>query len=150
MGGILNKTKGVFCSFFRENNEENIDVIDGIPQSINKRKIETQANEAVPDTTKSGSTPRDCSKPMHTTNKQTIEKQTPDTPVEIISKASNTQEEYPHVDDGDSTEVTTSKNGRLPHIKKFWNFLSASGKSTTTIYEYRYDHKWWIKKSPKP
>ena len=44
---------------------------------------------------------------------------------------------------GHPAEVVVIKNGRLPSIKKYWNFLIASGKSKTTIQEYRYDYKWW-------
>jgi len=44
---------------------------------------------------------------------------------------------------GNPAKVVVIKNGRLPNIKKYWNFLIASGKSKTTIQEYRYDYKWW-------
>jgi len=61
----------------------------------------------------------------NTTTTKTIEKQIPGIPAEVFA----------------------IKKGRLKSIKKFWNHLSATGKSKNTIKEYRYDSNWWFKKA---
>jgi len=67
--------------------------------------------------------------------------------IEIENKNNTTTNKIEKQIPGRPEEVFAIKKGRLKNIKKFWNHLSATGKSKNTIKEYRYDSNWWFKKA---
>ena len=39
--------------------------------------------------------------------------------------------------------------GRLPNIKKFWNYLKVQNRGVRTIQEYQWEYNWWVREADK-